>query len=98
MAESSNQSPDSPIHRKIFDCNEAKEKLKYIIGGAELSELPLDYLNTTSFGDLYLFDRVLGSGTFGVVLKAIEKDTGNEYAIKVYFQSYTMLRSSINTV
>ena len=83
MSESINQSPESPIHRKVFCINDAKAKLQRITNGIPLDDLPLDYINTTSFGDLYLLDRILGAGAFGVVLQIIERQTAKEYAIKV---------------
>jgi len=78
-----NESPSSPLHRKILSTNTPKLKLTAITSGIPFDEIPLDYLNTTSFTDIYLVDRVLGAGNFGVVIKVIEKNSGNEYAIKV---------------
>ena len=54
-----------------------------VIGNSCLDELPLDYLGTTSFGDLYKNCGVIGSGSFGIVLRVIELSTNEQYAMKV---------------
>ncbi len=81
--EAINESPTSPTHYRVSDVADAKAKLRLFANGVPLPDLALDYLNSTTFGDLYILDRVLGAGTFGVVLKAVERATGREYAVKV---------------
>ena len=83
MNETINESPISPVHRKLVETTSPRAKLDAITARIPLSELPLDYLNATTFSDLYIVDRVLGAGTFGVVLKVFEKQSGDEYAIKI---------------
>jgi hypothetical protein len=78
-----NLTPRSPTHKKVIQSNRAKQKLREILDGASLDSLALDYIETTFFSDLYILDRVLGAGTFGVVLQVIERATCEEYAMKV---------------
>lgn len=33
--------------------------------------------------DVYTFDKVLGEGSFGIVKRAIKKDTGEAFAVKM---------------
>lgn len=33
--------------------------------------------------DVYTFDKVLGEGSFGIVKRAIKKDSGEAYAVKM---------------
>ncbi len=56
-----------------------------MLNGLQLSELPLDFLGTTYFTDVYVRKELLGSGAFGVVVKVIEKSSGRTYAMKVVF-------------
>ena len=93
MRDSYNDSPKSPLHRKVVASAEARHKLRLICEDAELNDLPLDYLHTTSFSDLYLYDGLLGAGSFGVALKAIHKHSATQCAIKVI--SLLTLRSSL---
>ena len=80
------ETPRSPMHKKVIDTKESKKKLEQFLHGSKLNELPLDFIATHCFGDLYLLDSVLGAGAFGVVLQIVEKSTGQELAMKV---SYT---------
>ena len=77
------ESPRSLFQVQTDETKEASNKLKRILHGAKLEELPLDFIATTFFADLYLLDTVMGSGAFGVVLKIVERSTGNEFAMKV---------------
>ncbi len=82
-AESINESPCSPTQYKVFDTSAASAKLLSLTNDTPLADLSLDYLNATTFSDLYVLDRVLGAGTFGVVVKAVERNAGRDCAIKV---------------
>jgi serine/threonine protein kinase len=46
------------------------------------SQLKLDSVDLSALGDMYVMDRILGEGTFGIVLRARHKQTGAWYAIK----------------
>ncbi len=59
------------------------EKLQQTLSGTRLEDLPLDYIGSTSLGDLYTPTGLLGAGTFGVVVKVFERATGGEFALKV---------------
>ena len=48
-----------------------------------LEELPLDYIGTTFFGDIYKYHGVLGFGSFGIVLKVREISSNLDFALKV---------------
>ena len=75
--------PRSPTHKKVTHNKESTMKLKQLLYGRKLKDLPIDFIETIYFSDVYLLDDVLGSGSFGVALKVLEKDTGEEYAMKV---------------
>ena len=51
--------------------------------GKEIETVPLDNETQQTFGDLYEFIGYNGMGSFGIVVKVIEKQTGELYAIKV---------------
>lgn len=57
--------------------------LTEILNGKSLEELPLDFIGTKYFSDIYVFKSVLGSGSFSVVLKVLERSTNMEFAFKV---------------
>jgi len=63
--------------------NILEPQLKHILGDTPLNELPLDYIDTVFFGDLYESQKILGAGAFGIVIKVKEKLTKTEYAMKV---------------
>jgi len=67
-------------------------KLLKMLGGVPLKELPLDYIDTTFFGDLYEKERILGAGSFGIVIKVTEIVSKKEYAMKVFFDGFKKLR------
>lgn len=46
-------------------------------------DLPLDSTGDTVFSDLYMFQRVLGAGSFGVVVAAVEKLHLEQCAVKI---------------
>ena len=48
-----------------------------------LDDLNSDEINI-KFSDLFEFKGVLGSGAFGIVVSAIDKETNKECAVKVY--------------
>ena len=49
-----------------------------------LFEIEKDDINS-KFSDFFLFQSILGLGSFGVVVAAISKSTNEECAVKVYF-------------
>ena len=51
----------------------------------------------TEFED-YIFERVIGRGSFSLVYRAVEKSTGNEVVIKEYFPKYYSIRKEDNTI
>ena len=77
------ETPRSPAHKKAIDTKEPQKKLKQLLHGLKLEDLPLDFIATHCFGDLYILDSVLGAGAFGVVLQIVERSTGEELAMKV---------------
>ena len=60
-----------------------RQKLADMLDGIPLGELPLDYINTKFFGDVYEAREVLGAGSYGIVVRVTEKSTGEQYAVKV---------------
>lgn len=74
----------SPTYKKLTkDKRDLKHKLKQCLHGNKLQDLALDFIGTQFFADIYLMDSILGAGSFGVVLKVIERATDNEFAMKV---------------
>jgi len=91
MKEEKNQeTPDTPTFKTIINFKDSKPKLKLLLNGTKLDDIPIDFLGTQHFADLYVMDRILGAGSFGVVLKVIEHSTGEEYAMKVLFFSLSI--------
>ena len=80
--------PQTPTYKLVNDVKGAIIKLKQYLRGAKLDDLSIDFLGTQYFSDLYMMDSILGAGSFGVVIKSIEHDTGNEYAMKVCHLNY----------
>jgi len=85
--ENEDDDPRTPISKNLHSSTDSQAKLKKILGGAKLEELPLDFIGTQFFADLYVLDAILGCGSFGVALKVVEKSTAQELAMKVYFKS-----------
>jgi hypothetical protein len=84
MEDSGDETLRSPTYRKVTsDKKDLMQRLKQCLHGYKLQDLELDFIGTQFFTDIYLIDCVLGAGSFGVVLKVIERSTGNEYAMKV---------------
>jgi len=75
---------------------ELSSKLLTMLGGTPLNELPLDYIDTVFFGDLYEQKKLLGAGTFGIVIKVMEKSTQMHYAIKVFFYCFKPKKDNTN--
>ena len=73
----------SPTYKGLNDPKKYKHKLMDILHGTDIKDLALDFLGTQYFSDIYLFDTMLGTGGFGVVVKVIDRDTGEELAMKV---------------
>lgn len=80
-----NESWLNQAHMKTTDFNNALTKLNKYLNGLELKDVPLDFISTQYFTDLYILESILGSGSFGVVLQVVERKTGQELAIKVYY-------------
>ena len=70
------------IHKKNKS-NLLENKLFDLLQGASLNDLPLDFIETTFFSDLYQQHEVLGSGSFGVVVRVTELLSKEDYAMKV---------------
>ncbi len=77
------ETPRSPTHKQVNAGKEPSLKLKQLLHGTKLEDLALDFISTRYFSDLYLLDGILGAGSFGVVLKIVERGTGQELALKV---------------
>ena len=76
--------PRTPIHKKVTsNTKQCIRKLKKFLHGIDINELPIDFIGTIYFADLYILDSILGAGSFGVVLKVVERATGEEFAMKV---------------
>jgi len=76
-----NNTVESPRNLdNVLEC-----QLSKMFGEASINELPLDLIETVFFEDLYEREKILGAGTFGIVIKVKEKLTNNEYAMKVFF-------------
>lgn len=73
----------SLINQKMAIHNEVDSKLKKILHDCKLDDVLLDFLGSQTFSDVYKFDKILGSGAYGVVIQVLEKSTGKEYALKV---------------
>lgn len=58
-------------------------KLEAMLNGIPLAELPLDYIETSFFNDLYSDEGILGDGAFGIVLRVKEINSTVTYAMKV---------------
>jgi hypothetical protein len=56
-----------------------EEKEKQI----EFAEKCQESINFVKIEDLYDFNEIIGRGSFGVVKKCTEKETGKEYAVKI---------------
>ena len=67
------------------------KRLEGVLYNLPLEELPLDYIETIFFSDLYVYYEILGAGSFGVVIRANEISTNIDYAIKVFFTIYIRL-------
>ncbi len=82
------QTPRSPTHRQVLEKQKTKAmaKLETVLHGAQLEDLMLDYIGTSSFSDMYVLKELLGCGSFGVVLRVVEKATGQEHAMKVKYK------------
>ena len=86
MENDEDRTPRSPTYKKIRKPGkDSMVKLKQFLHETKLQDLPLDFIGTKFFNDIYLMDSILGTGSFGVVLKVVERGTGNEYAMKVVF-------------
>lgn len=70
---------------KLRNKGELRRKLNSLLNETKIEDLPLDFIGTQYFSDLYLFSEIMGAGSFGVVLKVIEITTKNEFAMKVLF-------------
>jgi hypothetical protein len=90
------ETPRSPTHKKVTQQRELKVKLRQCLHDNKLKDLALDYLGTQTFNDVYLFEELLGAGAFGVVLRVVERSTGEEYAMKVPFLE--IFRSSTSRI
>ena len=70
------------------------EQLEAFLQIDNLEELPLSIDNTLLFKHLFQFIGVNGKGSFGVVIKVIDKKNLDNAAIKVYIY----LRSYLKTI
>ena len=78
-----NEIPHIPIHEKIARNKSSYLKFQEVLCGNNIQDLPLDFIGTEFFSDYYLLESILGAGSFGVVLKVLENNTGEELAMKV---------------
>ena len=60
-----------------------EEKLASLLRGVALKDIPLDYIGTTYFGDTYKRKEILGTGSFGIVVKVLDIVSVTDYAMKV---------------
>jgi len=71
---------DALDHRQL----ELTKRLLKEISPFTMEDLPLDIHEEELFKDFYAFQRILGAGSFGVVIFAIEKAHLEHCAIKVF--------------
>jgi serine/threonine protein kinase len=62
---------------------ELRQYMESIFEGVPIESIPLTIDNSPLFNDLYEFIAIFGKGSFGLVVKAIEKATGDNCAIKI---------------
>eukprot|EP00826_Nyctotherus_ovalis_P032705 TRINITY_DN2633_c0_g8_i1.p1 TRINITY_DN2633_c0_g8~~TRINITY_DN2633_c0_g8_i1.p1 ORF type:complete len:364 (-),score=29.79 TRINITY_DN2633_c0_g8_i1:847-1938(-) len=60
-----------------------RDQLNLTLNGKNLNDLSLDFIGTQYFSDLYVYKGILGTGSFGVVLRVLEVRSRNEFALKV---------------
>eukprot|EP01022_Parablepharisma_sp_SALTPOND_P002288 TRINITY_DN1093_c0_g1_i1.p3 TRINITY_DN1093_c0_g1~~TRINITY_DN1093_c0_g1_i1.p3 ORF type:complete len:303 (-),score=27.15 TRINITY_DN1093_c0_g1_i1:2710-3618(-) len=75
----------SPDRRQL----ELTKRLNKELAPFTLEDLPLTLSDDTLFSDTYLFQKILGAGTFGVVVAAIEKSHLEQCAIKIISKNLT---------
>lgn len=71
------------MYTKNINTTEISNKFNKLLGDTKLEDLPIDFLGTMVFSDLYSKEKLLGCGAFGVVLKVIERKTSDEFAMKI---------------
>jgi hypothetical protein len=57
--------------------------------GKEIEDIPLNNESTVLFGEIFEFIGYNGKGAFGIVVKAVEKQTSEMCAVKVRHLSDT---------
>ena len=75
--------PRSPTYEKINDIRKPTETFEDILNGKDIDDLPIDFIGTKYFSDLYALSSILGAGSFGVALKVLDKTTDEMLAMKV---------------
>jgi len=80
---------------KISYKTNLKRRLSKEISPFTFEDLPLNFTGDVVFSDLYVFQKVLGAGSFGVVFAAVEKQHLEHCAIKIV--SKNMSRNSTLT-
>jgi len=63
--------------------NPLEKRLIDVLKGSLLNELPLDFIETVFFADLFVRGEVLGAGAFGVIVRVTEISTNMNYAMKI---------------
>lgn len=74
----------------MFECeprlsSPLEQKLCGLLQGSSLNELPLDFIETVFFADVFARGEVLGAGSFGVVVRVTEIATRKDFAMKVLY-------------
>ena len=64
-----------------------EEQLEKVLNGEELDNLEVDREGHL-FNDFYDIIEIIGRGAFGVVVSAVEIQTGDDCAIKVSFHNH----------
>ena len=71
--------------KSLLNQQKLEKRLKKELSPFTLVDLPLSEDETILFTTRYLYRKILGAGSFGVVISVIDKQYLEEYAIKVFF-------------
>ena len=77
--ESNGQSQQSPDKKQI----EQIKRLNKEISPFTLADLPIGEAEDALFSSAYMYQKILGTGSYGVVVAAVEKSHLEQCAIKV---------------
>ena len=72
-----------PKSKITIDLTEQYKQLEAVLGIAAIDELPLTIDNTILFKHYFDFVSISGKGSFGMVIKVVDKKRADYAAIKV---------------